>query len=209
MHQIARLITRFARCSAPFALLVALALAAPVAAHAQSETDRLREALRNATAQARALEDQRAALQAKLTAAEQERDRLRMQNEAYRTQVRDAEQAYREAVKEFNARLAERDETLEKWKSAYAEAADVARSKEAERLKLDGEVTSLKASNKSCTAKNAQLVKTGNDILTQYDAMNPMQKLIVHEPLSGIPRVEHQNAVQDYRDKILDQQVKP
>jgi chromosome segregation ATPase len=209
MHQIARLITRFARCRAPFALLVALALAAPVAARAQSETDRLREALRNATAQARALEDQRAALQAKSTAAEQERDRLRMQNEAYRTQVRDAEQAYREAVKEFNARLAERDETLEKWKSAYAEAADVARSKEAERLKLDGEVTSLKASNKSCTAKNAQLVKTGNDILTQYDAMNPMQKLIVHEPLSGIPRVEHQNAVQDYRDKILDQQVKP
>jgi len=189
-------------------LLVCLA-ALPTTAHAQSESDRLREALRNATAQARALEDQRAALQAKVTATEQERDRLRKQNEAYRAQVKEAEQAYRDAVKEFNARLAERDDTLEKWKSAYDEAATVARAKEAERVKLDGEVTALTASNKSCAAKNAQLVKTGNDILTQYDAMDPMRKLVVHEPLLGIMRVEHQNAVQDFRDKILDQQVKP
>jgi len=209
MRQVVRQITGLARRRAPFALLVALALASPVAAHAQSEGDRLREALRNATAQARALEDQRAALQAKLTAAEQERDRLRKQSEAYGAQVKEAEQAYSEAVKEFNARLAERDETLEKWKTAYGEAADVARTKEAERAKLDGEVTSLKASNKTCTAKNAQLVKAGNDILTQYDAMNPLHKLFVHEPLLGIMRVEHQNAVKDYRDKILDQQVKP
>jgi chromosome segregation ATPase len=189
-------------------LLVALA-ALPATAQAQSESDRLREALRNATAQTRALEDQRAALQAKLTAAEQERDRLRKQNEAYRAQVKEAEQAYREAVKEFNARLAERDETLDKWKSAYDEAATVARAKEAERVKLDAEVTVLKASNKSCAAKNTALVKVGNDILTQYDAMNPLEKLTVHEPLLGIRRVEHQNAVQDFRDKILDQQVKP
>lgn len=53
-------------------------------AHAQSESDRLRDALRNATAQARSLEDQRAALQAKLTAAEQERDRLKKQNDGLR-----------------------------------------------------------------------------------------------------------------------------
>jgi chromosome segregation ATPase len=209
MHRIARHITGLGRSRARFVLLVALALAAPVAAHAQSESDRLREALRSATTQARALEDQRAALQAKLTATEQERDRLRKQNEAYRAQVKEAEQAYRDAVKEFNARLAERDDTLEKWKSAYGEAADVARTKEAERVKLDGEVKALMASNKSCTVKNAQLVKASNDILTQYDAMDPMRKLVVHEPLLGIMRVEHQNAVQDFRDKILDQQVKP
>ena len=190
-------------------LAVAYAAALPVTARAQSETDRLREALRSATAQSRALEDQRAALQAKLTAAEQERDRLRKQNEAYRAQVREAEQAYRQAVKEFNTRLEERDETLEKWKSAYGEAATVARAKEAERVKLDAEVTALKASNKSCAAKNAQLVKAGNDMLTQYDAMDPMRKLVVHEPLLGIMRVEHQNAAQDYRDKILDQKVQP
>ena len=190
-------------------LVAAAAVTLPATARAQSETDRLREALRSATAQSRALEDQRAALQAKLTAAEQERDRLRKQNEALRAQVKEAEQAYRQAVKDFNDRLGQRDDTLEKWKAAYGEAATVARAKEAERAKLDGEATALKASNKSCEAKNTQLVKVANEIVTEYETMNPLEKLMHHEPLVGRRRVDHQNAAQDYRDKILDQKVKP
>ena len=190
-------------------LITIFAVAASAAAHADSETDRLREALRTATAQSRSLEDQRAALQAKAASAEQERDRLKKQNEAFRAQVKEAEQAYRQAVKDFNDRLAERDETLEKWKSAYGEAATVARAKDAERTKFLGEATALKASNKACEAKNEQLVKVGSDVVKQYEEMNPMDKIWDHEPMFGLKRVEHQNAAQDFRDKILDQKVKP
>ncbi len=190
-------------------LAVALTVAAHATAHADAETDRLRDALRNATAQSRSLEDQRAALQAKLTVAEQERDRLRKQNDAFRAQVKEAEQAYRKAVKDFNDRLAERDDTLEKWKSAYAEAATVARAKDAERAKFEGEAAALKTSGKACEAKNTQLVKISNEVVKQYEAMNPMEKLWDHEPVFGLKRVEHQNAVQDFRDKILDQKAKP
>jgi chromosome segregation ATPase len=190
-------------------LIVALMAFTSAARAADSDSDRLREALRNATAQSRSLEDQRAALQAKLTAAEQERDRLRKQNEAYRAQVKEAEQAYRQAVKDFNDRLAERDDTLEKWKAAYSEAATVARAKDAERGKFEGEATALKASNKACEAKNVQLVKVGKDVVKQYEAMNPMEKIWDHEPMFGLKRVEHQNAAQDLRDKILDQEIKP
>jgi chromosome segregation ATPase len=189
--------------------LAALAVMTATAAEAQSDSDRLREALRSATAQARALEDQRAALQAKLTATEQERERLRKQNEAYRAQIKEAEQAYRQAVKDFNDRLAERDDALEKWKSAYGEAATVARAKDAERAKFETEATALKASNKACDAKNAQLVNTAKDVVQQYEAMNPLEKVLDHDPVFGLKRVEHQNAAQDYRDKILDQEVKP
>lgn len=46
-------------------LLLASAVTASAPAFAQSEADRLREALRTTTGQLRALEDQRAALQAK------------------------------------------------------------------------------------------------------------------------------------------------
>jgi chromosome segregation ATPase len=190
-------------------LIVSFAVVLSTTARADSEADRLRDALRNATGQVRTLEDQRAALQAKATAAEQERDRLRKQNETLRAQVKEAEQAYRQAVKDFNDRIAERDEALEKWKSAYAEAATVARAKDAERGKFEGEATALKASNKACQAKNTQLVKVGNDIVTQYEAMNPFEKIWDHEPAFGLKRVEHQNTVQDLRDKILDQKVKP
>ncbi|MCP3384060.1 MULTISPECIES: hypothetical protein [unclassified Bradyrhizobium] len=189
--------------------LVALGLMVCSTAHADQEGDRLREALRSATAQARAAEDQRAALQAKLTAAEQERERLRKQNEAYRAQVKEAEQAYRQAVKDFNERLTERDDSLEKWKVAYAEAAGVARAKDAERAKFEAEATAFKASTKACEAKNVQLVKTANEVVTKYEAMDPFEKVLDHDPVFGLKRVEHQNAAQDYRDKIIEQKAKP
>lgn len=189
--------------------IVAVALIVPAIAHADQEGDRLREALRSATAQARAAEDQRAALQAKLTSAEQERERLRKQNEAYRAQVKEAEQAYRQAVKDFNERLTERDDSLEKWKVAYGEAAGVARAKDAERAKFEAEATAFKASTKACEAKNVQLVKTANDVVTKYEAMDPFEKVLDHDPVFGLKRVEHQNAAQDFRDKILEQKAKP
>lgn len=190
-------------------LLVVSALAASTAARADQESDRLREALRTATAQSRALEDQRAALQAKVTATEQERDRLRKQNEAYRAQVREAEQAYRQAVKDFNERIGERDESLEKWKSAYGEAASVARAKDADRAKFEAEATTFKASTKACEAKNVQLAKIAGDVVRQYEAMDPFEKVLDHDPVIGFKRVEHQNAVQDFRDKIIEQKAKP
>jgi chromosome segregation ATPase len=190
-------------------LVIPLAIVLSATARADSETDRLREALRNTTGQLRTLEDQRAALQARATAAEQERDRLRKQTEALRAQVKEAEQAYRQAVKEFNDRLAERDEALEKWKSAYAEAATVARTKDAERAKFEGEAAALKTSNKTCEARNARLIKVGNEVVTQYEAMNPLEKILDHEPVLGLKRVDHQNTVQDFRDQILDQKAKP
>lgn len=189
--------------------LVALGLMVTSAAHADQEGDRLREALRTATAQARAAEDQRAALQAKLTTAEQERERLRKQNEAFRAQVKEAEQAYRQAVKDFNERLTERDDSLEKWKVAFAEAAGVARAKDAERAKFEAEATAFKASTKACEAKNVQLVKTANEVVTKYEAMDPFEKVLDHDPVFGLKRVEHQNAAQDFRDKIIEQKAKP
>lgn len=187
----------------------ALALVISTAAHADQESDRLREALRSATAQARTAEDQRAAVQAKLTAAEQERDRLRKQNEAYRAQVKEAEQAYRQAVKDFNERIAERDDSLEKWKAAYGEAASVARTKDAERTRFEGEATTWKASAKACEAKNVRLVKIADDVVRQYERMDPFEKVLDHDPVFGLKRVEHQNAAQDFRDKIIEQKAKP
>jgi chromosome segregation ATPase len=192
-----------------FLLAIGIAVHLPVLAHAQSETDRLREALRSTTAQLRSLEDQRAVLQAKQAEAERERDRLRRQNEVLRAQVKDAEQAYRQAVDDFNARLAERDQVLEKWKDAYGEAATVARSKDAERAKFEREAAALKASNKSCETKNAALFKASGEILKKFDEMDPLERLVVHDPVIGWKGVEHQNAVQDFRDKLLDQKVKP
>jgi chromosome segregation ATPase len=190
-------------------VLAAIATLVSSSAFADTETDRLREALRNAITQTRALEDQRTALQAKIAAAERERDAAKKQIEAAKAQVKQLEKEHREAVDEFNQRLAERDETLEKWKAAYEEAATVARTKDAERAKFEGEASSYKASTKSAQDKNAQLVKAGRELLHRYKEVTIGDTLVAREPVLGLRRVQIQNELQDTNDKFLDQKAVP
>jgi chromosome segregation ATPase len=190
------------------ALLLAAALFSGEA-RADTETDRLREALRSATAQTRQLEDQRTASQAKLADAEKEKAALKAQVDAAKAEVRQIEKQQREAVDEFNKRLTERDETLEKWKTAYEEAATVARTKDAERAKFEGEANTYKASAKSCQAKNTQMFKAGNELLHEYKAITIGDTIVAREPVLGLRRVEIQNKLQATNDKILDQKATP
>jgi chromosome segregation ATPase len=178
-------------------------------ARADTETDRLREALRGATAQIRQLEDQRTALQAKVSDADREKAAAKVQVDAAKAEARQIEKQHREAIDEFNKRLAERDETLEKWKAAYEEAATVARTKDAERAKFEGEANTYKASAKSCQAKNSQMFKAGNELLHQYKAVTIGDTIVAREPVLGLRRVEIQNKLQDTNDNILDQKVTP
>ncbi len=176
-------------------------------ANAQSETDRLRDALRSATAQTRALEDQRTALQAKVSEVERERALFKTQIDAAKADAAKVERDYRQAVQDFNARLEDRNQTLEKWKEAYEEAATVARTKDAERAKFESESKNFKASTKSCVGRNIELVKVGRELLNRYDDLTIGDIIVAREPLIGLRRVEIQNLLQDYRDKVLDQRV--
>lgn len=192
------------------AILLALPIAlASIDARAETEADRLREALRGAIAQSRSLEDQRTVLQAKLTDAERQQAALKAQIEAAKAEVKQVAKQHREAVDEFNQRLAERDETLEKWKAAYEDAANVARAKDAERAKFEGQASAFKASVKACQAKNVQLAKVGRELLERYEAANFADMALASEPLVGVRRVEIQTLLQDYADKILDQKATP
>ncbi len=179
------------------------------AAHADSDADRLREALRSTTAQLRQLEDERTALQAKVAGFDRERAAAKAQVDAAKAEVREIRKEQREAVEEFNNRLTERDETLEKWKAAYEQAATVARSKDAERAKFEGEANTYKASTKGCVAKNGQLLKAGRELLQRYQEVTIGDMILGREPVVGLRRVEIQNTIQDTRDKMLDQKVTP
>ena len=176
---------------------------------ADSDSDRLRDALRTSTQQLRTLEDQRAAVQAKLADAERDRAAIKAQLEQTRADLKQAEKQRRDLVEEFNQRLAERDDTISKWKSAYEEAATVARAKDAERAKFESEAASYKASTKSCLAKNNELMKVGRELLRRYEALTVGDILVAREPLLQARRVEIQNLLQDYQDKLLDQKAIP
>jgi chromosome segregation ATPase len=188
-------------------LAVVAAVMCTGAARADTETDKLREALRSATMQTRALEDQRAASQAKIAEAEKDKAALKAQVDAAKAEIKKLEKQQRDAVDEFNQRLTERDETLDKWKSAYEEAATVARTKDAERAKFEGEATTYKASTKSCLAKNTLLMKVGRELLHRYEDVNFGDMAVAREPLFGEQRIRIQNLLQDYNDRLLDQKA--
>lgn len=192
------------------ALLASLSAALlPHGALADAESDRLRDALRTTTAQLRQLEDERTALQAKLADADREKAAAKAQIDAARNEVRQVRKEQREAIEEFNKRLTERDETLEKWKTAYEEAATVARTKDAERAKFEGQANAYKASTKNCTTKNTVLIRAGRELLHRYQDVTIGDTIVAREPVLGLRRVEIQNTIQDTGEKILDQKVTP
>jgi chromosome segregation ATPase len=192
---------------------VAIAALCSTGAFAQSETDRLRDALRSAIAQARSLEDQRAALQSRLTEAERNRDAAVKDAADARAQTEKVEKENRETVEELNKRLTESEQTLdttvEKWRTAYEEAANLARNIEAQRAKFETEAGTYKASTKSCISRNVLLVKAGQDLVQRYKAVTLDTGLAAYEKVFQFSRVEAQNQVQDLTDKFLDQKVKP
>jgi chromosome segregation ATPase len=175
----------------------------------ESETDRLRDALRDALQQARGLQDQVATVQAQLTDMTRDRDRLSRDDDAAHARIKALQKSYNIAVTEFNQRLEERNKVLEKWRSAYEDAADVARAKDAERAKFQASSEAFEADDKVCHTKNAKLVKISNDILAGYNKLDMWRVLEAREPMIGYGGVVHETQVQTYLDQILDQRVQP
>lgn len=183
------------------------ALLVATTALADSEVDRLREALRSTTMQVRTLEDQRTSLQSKSAQLERDNGELKSKLDAAKAEVKQVKKDYREAVKEFNERLEERNQTLEKWKEAYGEAATVARTKDAERARLEVESNNWKASTNTCADKNKQLVKIGRDLLAEYESVTLGDAPLVREPFTGIKRTQVKGVLEDYDEKIDTQRV--
>ncbi|MDO7224631.1 hypothetical protein Q5N78_19230, partial [Acinetobacter baumannii] len=72
---------------------------------------------------------------------------------------------------------------------AYEEAATVARTKDAERAKFEGEATAYKASTKSCIAKNTLLVKAGKEMVQRYKDLTIGEIVVSREPMIQQRRV--------------------
>ncbi len=199
------------------ALLAAMLLTlAPVVASAQeaSVESRLREALRRSTVELRALQDNQAAIQAALDQAKQQNADLTRQVEILSASAA-AKPAKAEpdpqvaALREAVPALQEQNRGLRadvlRLQSAYEQAAQVARARDAEGKRLDQRLRDTDARFGLCRQENAKLIGVANDILHLYRTPEFRATVIGSwEPLLGLKQVELQNTVQDYEDKILD-----
>jgi len=183
----------------------------------QSNEDRLREALKRTTADLRALQDSQATLQAQLGDVTKQRDMLQQLLDQARAApppppaVDPAElAALRQQVSEARAQIAAAQAALAKWQAAYREAAALAQEKDREAKRLDTVVQTTKQTLAACRSANTKLIATARDILHLYQTAS-FRTLVLEgfEPLLGLKRVELDNLVQDYEDKIADTKLAP
>jgi len=93
----------------------------------------------------------------------------------------------REALRRTTAALRETQEALARLRAQAAPAGD--------RLQ-------------SCREKNGRLISLGEEILHLYETQDFRSLLVAsYEPLLGLKRVELENLVQDYDDRLRDQDV--
>lgn len=180
---------------------------------------KLRESLRGAMLQLRNTEAERARLDAELQA-------LKVQSER---QIKDLTAKLEESLKRADEDKALADKTiadqakkleaeqartaafaasLEKWKASYHQVTDIARAKEAERLRLLDKSLRLEHTVADRERRNLELYQTGKEILDRYENFAFGKALLAREPFTGLAKVRLEEQVQDYKDQLTDGMVK-
>ena len=184
------------------------------AAHAQDAAldDKLRDMLRQTTTQLRAAEDGTATLQASLDQMTRQRDALQQQlaeakaapaAPAVTPQMQTAMQQAKAEAAAARAQSSAAAAATAKWQSAYQQAASIARDKDASDKRNAALLAHALAVDTTCKAANTRLIAEAEDILHLYETPKFNMLLIAnHERLIGFKRVELENLVQDYDDKI-------
>lgn len=188
-----------------FAGVLVGALYPAAAQQSDDASSRLREALRQATSQLQDLQDQNATLTAKAADAEQKRAAM-----AQKLADDERELAGLRAQSRSASTAAESEKAnVAKWETAYRQAADTARSRDAADKELQTGFGKLTQRESDCESKNAELVKLGSEVLDLYQDKGVLDVLISAEPVTQLRRVEAENKAQDMEDKLRDNQIAP
>ncbi len=209
--------TRFLKLAfAALTLILALSLSPANAADQSDPTVRLREMLRTTILQLRQAQTDNAALQAAQAESAAKLKDLTDKLETITKQSAADKEASDKTIADLKAHVADQDtqiaqlkDALAKWQDGYKKAADIANAKESERAKLAMQVILLQRKVDDREAKNAELFRIGNEILSRYERFGLGTALAAREPFVGITRVKLENQVQDYQDKLLDQKISP
>lgn len=199
------------------ALLMCMAVAAPHAEASDKKASREREALRR-------VQQQLSQAQGDLAAAEQEKARLAADLE--KAQASSKAEAGKVAslqhglgtskqqltavtgelaqVKEILATTAQQ---LAETRKTLAETTQTLQQTEAAKRNLE----TVKASNErdiaSCERKNLALYEVGRSLMDRFEHKTCGEILVEKEPFSGIRKVETENLMEEYRDKLDDQKL--
>lgn len=193
----------------------------PLALQARADDtpeDRLRAALRQSVTEMRAAQDQAAQLQAQLTQAQTDLAAAKAKSDADEKKLADlagtvkpdelkAMQAELDAAKTENTGLRQ---NLQAYQGKLQEAQDIARQKIGESQQAEHGLQSNYKALETCKDTNKKLIDVSEQVLNLWHDRSFIWVLRKsYEPLVGAAKVDLENIVQDYDDKIRDQEYVP
>jgi chromosome segregation ATPase len=167
--------------------------------------------LRTLTLRVRTAETEEATLQADKAQLEQDKQALTDKTDALTKQA-DSDKA---TIANLTAKTADQEtainqmkDSLAKWKAAYEQINASAQKLKTERDKAVSENIIAQRLVSDREAKNLELYRLANEILTRYEKFGLGEALAAREPFTGITRTKLETLVQDYSDKIADARVR-
>ena len=198
------------------ARLLAILLLAATATHAAEEdpTEKFRQALRDTMLKLRDAQNQLAAAQAAQYAAEAKSAELEEKTKSLAKELADERNTSTNLISGLKKNLAERDAkiadqeaTLAKWKTSYEQIAKLAAKREGQRQKLDAEKLALERKVQDQQFKNIEMYKAATEILDRYESFGLGDAILAREPFTAAWRTKFQNLVQDLADQLTDARI--
>jgi hypothetical protein len=177
---------------------------------------RLRETLRSTILQLNEAQSQLAGLQA--AQAGQADDRKALSDQVALLTKRSVEdqaarakdtEALKAKISEQQTGLSRLQDAVAQWKAAAEKASLSARALSAQREKESVKEVALERKVEDLSARNAELFRLGSEILDRYEKFGLGAQFLAREPFVGRARVELENQIQDYDDKLTEQRDDP
>lgn len=198
-------------------MVVGLTFAGPAAAQAQG--DKQQQQLRRLQATNQKLSSEKSQLEQDKTRLEQERSELAESVKTTSGKLRTVEAraaAARREADTLGERLGEAERQLAETTAKLKSTEEALAGRESDVKRMDGQLAELRRivgrqaqTIDTCEKKNARFFELNNELLGKYRDKGVGDALLEAEPFTGVKRVELDNLIQEYRDKLEAQKTEP
>jgi chromosome segregation ATPase len=180
--------------------------------HAQTLEQQLRQQLADTRSQLQDLQGQQAQWQAEKAKLEQERDAARKDADAAKAELGKSHATPPQDTAALASERAARQQAeadVQRLQKAVADANAKAHAQAQQESDMAAQWHDAQQQVATCTAKNQQLYKVGNEILDAYSHMTLGKVMASREPFAASERVKLDNAAQAYGDRLYEQRYDP
>lgn len=200
-------------------ILAVVGLVAAGAASAEGQGDKQQQQLRRLQSTNQKLSSEKAQLEQEKTRLELERSALSESVKSTSSKLQTVEVKAAAARREANAlgeRLAEAERVLAETSTKLKATEETLAGREADVKRMEGQLGEMRRivgrqvqTIDSCEKKNARFFELNGELLGKYRDKGVGDALLEAEPFTGVKRVELDNLIQEYRDKLEAQKMEP